>query len=291
MQDFDEITVSDDDAHAEGFEAAFNGECETSNRYPIGSDAHLSWNDGFESFFELQDDARKRNSRPKEPDAILEKLERMTVDEVAKLLDWPVSGWPGNCFGVALKLVEALQWTDATAVYGNFIGDVSPECKLFYGRPVVHHGWILTSQGCIVDPTRWVFDAAEPSVTILKPWEVSDDDLAVYDEGGEDLARMRHGPVPGFVEGEQTFAISGPGSPPELAFIVTSRLTPRGAMPTVVKQVCLTQVRWLANTPYTDLGDSASTLYAWFRSIHCTAFVPVDFWNRAIREGQLSPAA
>lgn len=288
MEDFSEVTVSDDEAHAEGFEAAFNGESDTSNRYPIGSSAHLSWNDGYESFFELEEDARKTNARPKGSDPVLERLQRMSVEEVAALLNWPVDTWPGNCFGVASKLVEALDWTDATAVYGNYIGEVAPECDMFYGRPVVHHGWVLTSQGCIVDPTRWVFDAAEPAITILKPWEVSSDEMEVYDEGGEDLARMRHGPVPGFVEGENTFELRGPGIPPELAFIVTSRLTPLGHMPTVVKQVCLSQVRWLANTPYTDLGDSAGTLYEWLRSIQCSAFVPVDFWKRAIREGHLS---
>lgn len=289
MEDFDENVVSDADAHADGFEAAFNGECETSNRYPVGTDAHLSWNDGYASYFEVEEDARKNRAKPKRFDAVLEQLERMSMEEVATLMNWPLETWPGNCFGVASQLVEALNWTDATAVYGNFIGEVSPECSLFYGRPVVHHGWILTAQGCVVDPTRWVFDASAPAIKILKPWEASKEELAVYDEGGEELARMRHGDAPTFVEGERTFELRGPGIPPELAFIVMCRLTPPGRPPSVLKQVSLTQVRWLANTPYTDWGDSAGTVYAWLDSIKCHAFVPVDFWKRAIREGQLSP--
>jgi hypothetical protein len=289
MEDFEEIAVSSADANAEGFEAAFNGQCETDNRYPIGSDAHMSWNDGYESFFAVQEDSRKCNARPKRPDSILEKLERMTVAEVAELLNWPLASWPGNCFGVASQLVEALNWSDATAVYGTFNGDVSPDCDLFYGKPVIHHGWVLTSQGCIVDPTRWVFDAAEPAVTILKPWEASAEELEVYDEGGETLARLRQEVIPQFVEGERTFELSGPGVSKELVFIISSRLAPRGTMPVTLERVSLTQVRWLANMPYSDWGAAAGPVYTWLASVSCKALVPFDFWKRAVREGQLSP--
>lgn len=36
-----------DDAYNEGYEAAFAGLPESKNPYPIESDEHLSWNDGY----------------------------------------------------------------------------------------------------------------------------------------------------------------------------------------------------------------------------------------------------
>jgi hypothetical protein len=37
------------DPYAEGVEAAMSGLSDTDNPYPIGTDDHLSWNDGYNS--------------------------------------------------------------------------------------------------------------------------------------------------------------------------------------------------------------------------------------------------
>jgi hypothetical protein len=42
-----EVANGDRDPYAEGAEAAMCGYSDTDNPYPITSDAHLSWNDGY----------------------------------------------------------------------------------------------------------------------------------------------------------------------------------------------------------------------------------------------------
>lgn len=41
------VATSEGDAFAEGFTAFDDGQSETANPYPFGTDEHLSWNDGW----------------------------------------------------------------------------------------------------------------------------------------------------------------------------------------------------------------------------------------------------
>jgi hypothetical protein len=291
LEDDEVCDVSEADAHAAGFEAAFNNECESRNPYPMGSNAHLSWNDGYAAYFDVQEDIRKSNATPKKVDATLARLEKMTAQELSTLMNWPLDTWPGNCFGVASRLIDALEWEGATAVYGHYLGPISKSCTLFYGKPLVHHGWVLTSQGCIIDPTRWVFEDVAPYIAKYKPWTAEDAELLQYDEGGEQWARQRLGPPPAFNVKERSYALTGEGVPASLQPFVAGSLARAGQFAMTVREVSLEQVRWLANQPYSDLGDAAGMLYSWIASIGLKGLVPVDFLKRAEREGQFKLAA
>jgi len=213
-------------------------------------------------------------------DTTLEQLRSMSAQEVAALLGKDLQVWPGKCFEIAYGMVKALNWADATAVYGHFRGKISRKCKLFHGKPLVHHGWILTSEGYVVDPTRWVFEHVEPYIAIFAPGAA---ELADYDEGGEQWARDKMGPAPAFQATAKIVSLADGKASPELAQAIGGLLgNPRG-----LTDVSMNQVFWLANLPYTSLGSTAGPLYSWFKNIGVIGFVPVDFLHRAKREGQL----
>lgn len=101
-----------------------------------------------------------------------------TADYVADVIGVPVEEWPGRCHEIATLAVETGVLEGRTE-YGIWLGPIAPD-SLFGRRPVARHGWIRLEDGRVADPTRWVFEGAEPYIYI------GDDDF--YDLGG---ARFR----------------------------------------------------------------------------------------------------
>lgn len=95
------------------------------------------------------------------------KDKKLNVSYVAKLIGSPVADWPGACSTIANKMLEN-EVCEGKLRYGAWHGVVSPNCKLFYKTYKnigwVRHGWIVKSDGSIVDPTRWVFEALKPYI-------------------------------------------------------------------------------------------------------------------------------
>ena len=73
--------------------------------------------------------------------------------------------WPGHCFEIAHALVAKVG-IDGRPVYGFWTGPVA-STKFFDGTArKVRHGWVVTRDNRIVDPTRFVFECAAPYLYI-----------------------------------------------------------------------------------------------------------------------------
>ena len=99
----------------------------------------------------------------------IEALAEMPIADIAARIALPAQDWDGKCYGVALALVEAnLVPTGSRAVYGHWRGEISPQSS-FAGRRTLGftgHGWVLTPEDRIIDPTRWAFEAVAPYIYI-----------------------------------------------------------------------------------------------------------------------------
>lgn len=180
---------------------------------------------------------------------------------VAQAIGLPVVEWPGNCYAIAYQMVSRGLVT-GRAVYGHYIGFVAKGSH-FDGRPIVRHGWVACEDGSIIDPTRWVFEGAEPYIAQL-PAEHHE-----YDEGGNTLlANLKclvpcHNPDEAnakHVEGDADKALLqlllGRDSNPEL--------------------LTLTEAHWLATQPLDDLQDVAKHLYQLIIGLGWSALIPLD---------------
>lgn len=78
------------------------------------------------------------------------------VEEIAETVDLPLSGWPGNCHGVAEAVLRRLPTRGMRLVRGHFHGWTSP-ASVYRGGPQ-QHSWLRLQDGRILDPTRWAFD-------------------------------------------------------------------------------------------------------------------------------------
>lgn len=99
------------------------------------------------------------------------------IKEIEKRIDRPAEAWKGNCYAIATACVEK-GVVVGRPEYGIWQGEIAPG-SFFAGHPLVRHGWVKLPGGQIFDPTRWVFEDAEPYVY------VGPEDF--YDMGAADL--------------------------------------------------------------------------------------------------------
>lgn len=211
-------------------------------------------------------------------------LAQMSAADVAALIGMPLERWPGSCYGVALRVVECFRIPNTHAVYGHYLGPVAHSCALFSRRTLIRHGWILAGDGLIIDPTRWVFEAAEPYIASF-PRGGTGTAYGDYDEGGEQWIRSSCGPPPVFRGDEKRFP---PPDDPGLARFLKRYMNARGRYaPDPAGNLSLGQMFWIAKQPYSDLGAHGQTLYRWLLSLGLRGLIPIDFQRRAAREGLL----
>ena len=107
--------------------------------------------------------------------------------EISDLIGLPLGKWPGNCHGVAERILRQVPTTGMRLVRGHFHGWTSP-VSVYRGGPH-QHSWLRLGDGRILDPTRWAFDRPD------RPYlYVGENDA--YDEAGLWLA-ARARPVVG----------------------------------------------------------------------------------------------
>lgn len=200
-------------------------------------------------------------------------IEIPTITQVVEAIDIPVNEWRGNCYSISCEIVRS-GIVDGDAVYGMYIGKISPHCPEFAGRPFTAHGWISRPETPkIVDPTRWVFEAAMPYI-----WASDHDDD--YDHGGNKVRMMTTGrPCPEW-DGSKpmthlNFSIQDDGAA-ALAHALTG--VPPG------KHLNTEQCFWLANTPPEILGEFAGPIYAALIMARLGAAIPIDN-RRAVMGG------
>jgi hypothetical protein len=282
---------SEDEAYDMGFQGAMDGLTDADNPFPISSNQHLSWNDGCMNFHEQQDDSSADGAGQIDaplPAVIagpVEALVALSMASIGERIAVPVEDWPGRCFEIASKIVDSFDWQDAVAVYGHYRGPISRKCTLFHGKPVVHHGWILLKTGVIVDPTRWVFEARAPYVAVFRPWQREHLDVFAsmeYDEGGEVFNDMLRGERPEFSPDAPCVSLVGDEENTATVRAVMGRLL--GTLLTR-DRLSVDELRWLAKTPYSKLGDGASVLYPWLVNAGHRALIPIDYLRRAQRNG------
>jgi hypothetical protein len=195
----------------------------------------------------------------------------LTAEQVAQKLHWPVEKWPGNCYAVALAMLEK-GIVKGEPRYGHWLGPVK-RGTMFYGRgKIVRHGWIASEDKGVphvIDPTRWVFEGVEPYIYWAPDFE------GYYDAGGNVLAEKLWG-----------------NQPCPMAAMLDDKggyyETPRRLRPTLRKVmgilpvVWLTrpQIFWLGNRPLPRLGAHVRPIFQWIVKIEMGAAIPID--NRHI---------
>lgn len=219
----------------------------------------------------------------------------LTAVEVGKRIQWPVETWPGNCFAVASKMVTD-KVVKGVAVYGHWLGPIARK-TMFYGKPLVQHGWIVQKDGTVIDPTRYVFEGVEPYIFVGHPDDAAKCDEEhrhgffrpckigqwPYDEGGNKLRSAMMTPPPDFSPAQKTYQWSPKNK--RLSTAVDILLDGAARCAGLMSQH---QLHWLANLPYDMLTpvpglDLAPDLYKELKKLGMLAHVPIDNQRRAER--------
>lgn len=180
----------------------------------------------------------------------------------------PARAWASRCHEIAVRINRklGLRWEER---YGHYYGPVAPASP-FAGWPVVRHGWLAPAPGVVVDPTRWVFECADPYVHAGPDAE--------YDFGGVRLKRLTRCPCPAFDPAKRCLAIAWP---PATAEAVDALVGVQGVYG-------VDQLVWVASLPPADVGspEAVRGLYETLRANGLKAFVPIDFWTAVMAGGR-----
>lgn len=210
--------------------------------------------------------------------------EDLTIEALERKIGAPPEKWEGQCFALACAAAELIG-PKALAVYGHYLGPVHPEgfWGQHHGAAFVQHGWVLLSDGRILDPTRWSFEKLRPYIFISA--EANDSD---YDEGGNRWRSAMQKPPPSFQADDRMVDFESITSEDDALFQRIAMLIGR---PEVV--LCrhlvlnMAQVFWLANVPYEKLQPFAAPIYSAIMEALPLAgegFIPFDNRERAKRE-------
>lgn len=143
------------------------------------------------------------------------------------------------------------------AVYGHWTGPVA-KGSIFFGKPIIHHGWIEMPGNIIYDPTRFEFEQVEPYI-FYGPNDY-------YDEGGDLLRQENERPCPPFDTSTRTVRL-------ELQPAQQEWLQARAGSTGVLS---LDQIFWLANLSRKTLGIHAKPIYEALIRAGEAATIPLD---------------
>ena len=198
-----------------------------------------------------------------------------SIDVITKLIGQPnIQKWKGNCYCVASRIVnKKIIDDDCRAIYGHYLGPISSKSYFsgYKNMPFIQHGWILLSNGDIVDPTRWVFEAKEPYIALI---DRDDDTAEDYDEGGNEWKEAFGNPPPPYSKKDRQFPFTLDGF--DKLDGRTYVLDLLGDERVVVKEICLDQIFWLANLSLDTLGVHVMTIYAYIVEMGQGVFIPID---------------
>jgi hypothetical protein len=197
---------------------------------------------------------------------------RLTVRVASSVIGVPVDQWPGRCHTIA-GFILAAGLVRGRLRYGMWLGPISEKCERFSAaRGFVHHGWIETADSEVVDPTRWVFEAADPYIYIGK-------NDGSYDNAGGTLRAITMGqfPMSGQSDGGRRVELKLSRGAALTVMGIISRFNGgliarrRGALLLDTRQVS-----WIANIPLQMLEEHARELYAAIKAVGLGAYVPID---------------
>lgn len=187
---------------------------------------------------------------------------RYSAESLKQDLSW-------NCHEAAIRLEEILKerGIKARAVYGFYKG---PAPGANHKAPFHRHGWVVTSSGQILDPTRWVFEGKLPYLFEGKASVYR----SQYDEGMRETKNEFRSPFPkkdptgrkikfNWSEGAKRYLLSILG----------------GHDP---KVLTVMQVMWLANHDFLDMGEHIHEIYSQMIERNFLGFIPIDnrkYWE------------
>lgn len=202
----------------------------------------------------------------------------ITVEQVVKVTGWPVARWNGNCYSISCQILKH-KLVEGHPIFGHYYGPISPDGHWgkFAGCQFVQHGWILLSNGRIMDPTRWSFTNTEPKIYVFNN---DDPEFAEYDDGGDRVRVLMRKPCPDATKEEKTLKLD---LKPEAAELINCMLDGKATC----KSIAPSQLIWVANAPYHQLGIFVPFIYQAIADLGLIAFIPKDYQIRARREYQI----
>jgi hypothetical protein len=199
----------------------------------------------------------------------LTKRQRL-AEAVARTIGVPTAQWPGRCHEIANLCLKA-GVTKGRLCYGMWLGLIA-ETSLFAGRPLARHGWIERRRGEIWDPTRWVFEDADPYIYIGP--------ADCYDFGMNALRAATRAPRPAPLteEARKTVRWAYLALPPAAKRHVGRLL----AEPSFTGALSTEQLHWLANATLQELGPHARSIYRTIVAIGRGVLIPIDNRHRIL---------
>lgn len=195
----------------------------------------------------------------------------LSVKQVEVITNFPSVNWKGNCYCIASKLV-ASGAIKGRAVYGHWLGDVDRHSFFRHRRhlPFIPHGWIVTEDNTIVDPTRWVFEAIDPY--LYYGGDVKDpEEMNTYDEGGNSWRSATLKPVPKFNSKERLYTVvMSEDAKDHLMELIGHRTQPQ------LKDLSFGLMFWVGNLPPDLLGQYDVEIFQWFVNVGLGALIPID---------------
>lgn len=196
------------------------------------------------------------------------------IEEIAKVINFPVEYWPGNCHGIATAMVEhnlPTGYENIRVVRGHWTGPVDSK-SIFYQKSkktVVPHSWISLGNNIICDPTRFAFENKDPYIFIGSTYQ--------YDVAGQKLrkAMQQNNPFPQARKEEKTYLLRFSNS----AWPFMQELTKLDQ-----PQFTQNQIFWLANQPHEHLDEHAASIYETLKNAGYKAFIPMDSWNEVFQQ-------
>lgn len=195
-------------------------------------------------------------------------------EAIAEVIGVPVKDWPGRCHEIAGKIV-ASGLIEGRTQYGFFHGFVSPLCTPFNHRaPFQRHGWIRTTDDQIVDPTRWVFEAADPYIYVGPAGSEE------YDLGMSSIRRQLRGEPPQFDPKDEPFELRMKA---QTVIAVHRMMLERSVVvDDLTLRLSRSQGFWLANDPDMFVEPHAKDVYNALDRVGHLAWVPIDFYEEAM---------
>lgn len=201
----------------------------------------------------------------------------ISVEEISVIIGLPVDDWHGKCYGVACGLLKH-KIVEGHPIYGHYVGpiDIDGYWGSHIGLPFVRHGWVMQNDGTIIDPTRWSFENKSPYVAIITN---NDDRHDEYDDSGSMIRIMMRQPCPETNESKKVnLNLYGPAKE-----LVDTLFGDKATSDYATQS----QIMWLANAPYGQLGDFVPHIYEAIKNYSEVCYIPVDHLQRAIREFQV----
>jgi len=200
------------------------------------------------------------------------------VTRFEKALGERAQAWSGRCYEIACAIVKK-RLVDGVAVYGHWLGPVDRRSPLYRpGAPFSRHGWVSlpggNGKGNVLDPTRWVFEAASPYIYI---GPVGD----VYDEGGTQWRAALQPAPPSFDPGEELFEVTRDILPTDAWNFVERYL--RIDCEQEAGVLTQSQIVYLANAPLAQLGEHADAVYRALEQLDQVVLIPMDNYDRVVR--------